>query len=531
MAKSNADFNILLENFRNGDQTAFDEIYMRCCGHIAFVCSKICYNKEDVEEIVQDTFMAAFKKADELRGDTLLALLRKIAVRKCYNNYNNKKIKPEHVTYEGDANPPDVTELNGDFLPEEYLQNKEMQAELLQIINVLPPTQREVVYLYYYADINTEEIARLKNCTAATKVALALGIFLALSGDLSFTSPAMGETITPAKTDALNSYDNALSHFKSILGERRAQINSNQRLPNLPGQALYVARINLMSAYKDFTDAVPSKIGRPNKFGIPPEYFDADNEPLFDEYGKLFDLMEAPPAGAQFSATPFKDIVDLGIAIARAKGLDATNADAAGRISLGLFFAETNGHQNIGNARSNTYKGSLQTGPSEDRNGRKKWQEIKKVIAAFDPELSARDAKEEARAGDLDHRFNHWTAVRDALMNAHADLFPQIPVIVKKLPNPIDQMKVFELIQIIPTPTRSALKSGSFVDYRVSDPAIMRYLRNNGIFALGQADRARTSATFREILDAMWLFNKKFERALSKFDEITRNGSAHDAPG
>jgi hypothetical protein len=59
------------------------------------------------------------------------------------------------------------------------------------------------------------------------------------------------------------------------------------------------------------------------------------------------------------------------------------------------------------------------------------------------------------------------------------------------------------------------------VNYRVFDPAIMRYLRNNSIFAFGQADRARTSATFREILDAMWLFNPKFERALSKFDEIT----------
>ena len=373
----------------------------------------------------------------------------------------------------------------------------------------------------------------VRKYVAATRAALALGIILTLSGGLSFTAPAIGEPITPAKrsSDALNSYENALSHFKSILGERRGQINSNQRLPNLPGQAIYVARINLMSAYKDFTDAVPSKIGRPNKFGIPPEYFDADNEPLFDEYGKLFDLMEAPPVGAQFSATPFKDIADLGAAIARAKGLDAANAEAAGRISFGLFFAETNGHQNVGNARSNTYKGSLQTGPSEDRNGRRKWQEIKNVIAAFDPELSARDAKEEARVGSLDHRFNHWTAVRDALMNAHADLFPQIPVIVKKLPNPIDQMKVFELIQIIPTPTRSALKSGSFVDYKVSDPAIMRYLRNNGIFALGQADRARTSATFREILDAMWLFNKKFERALSKFEEIkARNGSAHGAP-
>ena len=105
-------------------------------------------------------------------------------------------------------------------------------------------------------------------------------------------------------------------------------------------------------------------------------------------------------------------------------------------------------------------------------------------------------------------------------MNAHADIFPQVTAIVKTLPDPIDQMKLFELIQIIPTPTRSALRSGNLLNYRISDPTIMGYLRNNSIFAFGEADRARTSATFREILDAMWLFNAKFERALSKFDEI-----------
>jgi hypothetical protein len=362
----------------------------------------------------------------------------------------------------------------------------------------------------------------MRSHSTAAKAALALGILLAPAGNPGFTSPAKAQPIALGKTqsDALITYNNALSRFKSILDERRAQINSNQRLPNLPGQALYLARVNMMSAYKDLTDALPSKIGRPNKFGIPPQYFDADNEPLVDEYRKLFDIMEAPPFNAQDSATPFKDVVDLGIAIARAKGLDPANAEAAGRISLGLFFAETNGNQNIGNARSNTYKGSLQAGPSEDQNGRRKWTAIKKSIAAFDPELSARDDKEEARVGNMDHRFNHWTAVRDALMNAHADLFPQIPAIVKTLPNPIDQMKLFELIQIIPTPTRSALRSGSLADYRVSDPRIMGYLRNNSIFAFGQADRARTSATFREILAAMWLFNLKFERALSKFEEI-----------
>jgi hypothetical protein len=362
----------------------------------------------------------------------------------------------------------------------------------------------------------------IRSHTGATKAALVVGILLTSPANFNFTSPAMGQPIALAKkqSDALNAYNDALSQFKSILGERRRQINSGQPLPNLPGQAIYLARINVMSTYKDLTDAMPSKIGRPNKFGIPPQYFDADIEPVIDEYRKLFDILEAPPANAQNSATPFKDIVDLGTAIARAKGLDATNADAAGRISLGLFFAETNGHQNIGNGRSNTYKGSFQTGPSEDQSGRKKWAAIKTSITAFDPELSARDDKEEARVGGLDHRFNHWTAVRDGLMNAHAELFPQIPAIVKTLANPIDQMKFFELIQIVPTPTRSALKSGNLLDYRISDPVIMKYLHNNSIFTFGQADRSRTSATFREILDAMWLFNEKFERALSKFKEI-----------
>src|ERR1035437_118620 len=316
---------------------------------------------------------------------------------------------------------------------------------------------------------------------AAIKAVLALGILLAAPADVSLTSPAHAQPPTPTQSRALETYNRALSDFRSILGERRRQIESNQPLPNLPGQAVYLARVNVISTYKDLTDALPSRIGRPNKFEIPPAYFDADIEPLIDEYGKLFDIMEKPPVDAQASPTPFKDVVDLGIAIARAKGLDARSAEAAGRISLGLFIAETNGNQNVGNARSNTYKGSFQTGPSEDRNGQRQWAAIKKVIAAADPQLSARDDSEEARVAGQDHRYNHWTAVRDGLMNAHADLFPQIPAIAKMLPDPIDQMKFFELIQIVPTPTRSALKSGSLLDYRISDPTIIRYLRNNSM--------------------------------------------------
>ena len=358
---------------------------------------------------------------------------------------------------------------------------------------------------------------------------LALALIVAGIGGPCSVTPAAAQANAPAKAQAaaVVAYDKALREFKAVLVQRRAQIEAKKPLPNLPGQAVYLARLKVISTYKDLTDLVPSRIGRANRFGVPPAYFDAEIEPLIEEYAALFGIMQAPPANAQASPTPFKDVVDLGRAIARAKGLEAATAETAGLISLGLFFAETNGNQNIGNARSNKYKGSLQTGVTEDRRGQKAWAALKPRIAALDPAVVTRDDREAARVGNRDQRYNHWTAVRNGLMNVHAELFAQIPAIMKMLPDQIDQMKLFQLIQIIPAPTRSALESGNFEAYKISDAKIMGYLRNNSIFTFGKSDRARAMATFREILDAMWLFNAKFERARAKFEAIKSQQKGH----
>ena len=74
------------------------------------------------------------------------------------------------------------------------------------------------------------------------------------------------------------------------------------------------------------------------------------------------------------------------------------------------------------------------------------------------------------------HRLRAATALLIGRTELHADLFPQVPAIVKTLPDPIDQMKLFELIQIVPAPTRSAMASGNLLGYRVSDPKIMASL-------------------------------------------------------
>jgi len=58
------------------------------------------------------------------------------------------------------------------------------------------------------------------------------------------------------------------------------------------------------------------------------------------------------------------------------------------------------------------------------------------------------------------------------------------------------------------------------MEYHTKQPFSHEQIPNNSIFTFGKADRARTSATFREILDAMWLFNDKFKVAQAKFAEI-----------
>src|SRR5277367_5694548 len=67
------------------------------------------------------------------------------------------------------------------------------------------------------------------------------------------------------QADALDAHRAAVNKFELVLRQRRAQIDSHQPLLNLPGQALYLARNDMISAYRDLTDVLPSKIGKSNK--------------------------------------------------------------------------------------------------------------------------------------------------------------------------------------------------------------------------------------------------------------------------
>ena len=90
-------------------------------------------------------------------------------------------------------------------------------------------------------------------------VVLALGLIAAGIISPGFMTPAAAQVGVPTKAEAAAqaAYEKALREFKAILAERRRQIEAKQPLPARPGQAMYLARVEMMSAYKDLTDAVP----------------------------------------------------------------------------------------------------------------------------------------------------------------------------------------------------------------------------------------------------------------------------------
>ena len=96
---------------------------------------------------------------------------------------------------------------------------------------------------------------------------LACGLLFAQPVSIVRAAQAQNAALTKAQAEALDTYNKALDAFKSVLAERRAQIDQHQPLPDLPGQALYLGRNAMISAYKDLTDVLPARIGRPSRFG------------------------------------------------------------------------------------------------------------------------------------------------------------------------------------------------------------------------------------------------------------------------
>ena len=112
-------------------------------------------NKEDAQDIVQETCLVASQKFNTLRDKSLFkAWLIRIANNKCID-YFRRKSKIETISFDN------VSE-------NELKVEKQTENAVAETIDLLPETDKRILYLYYFYDLSQKEIANTLNIPVGT---------------------------------------------------------------------------------------------------------------------------------------------------------------------------------------------------------------------------------------------------------------------------------------------------------------------------------------------------------------------------
>lgn len=148
----------LIARWRSGDERAATELVERHSDALArFIASM--GERHEIEEIVQDTFVRAFSSLESFRGDSslrtwLLSIARNLfrdRLRSAQKKRNVVAIQEDHAVTEYDALDRTVAD--------------ETERRLLNAVDSLTPTQREVFTLRVGEGLSYKEIAGIVGST------------------------------------------------------------------------------------------------------------------------------------------------------------------------------------------------------------------------------------------------------------------------------------------------------------------------------------------------------------------------------
>lgn len=147
----------LIEECRKGSSRAQYLLYKQYSKAMYNVAYRMLNNREDAEDILQETFVDCFRHIDTFRFEsTFGAWLKRILVNKCINQIQRKKIDLK------------LTEE----LPENIYEEEEEQvydvSRVIKEIELLPDGYRIILTLYLLEGYDHAEIAQILGITEST---------------------------------------------------------------------------------------------------------------------------------------------------------------------------------------------------------------------------------------------------------------------------------------------------------------------------------------------------------------------------
>lgn len=154
---------------RAGSVDAFNQLVRSYERQVYNVALRLVGQRDQAEDVTQDTFLLAYRSLHQFRGGLFRAWLLRIATNRCYDELRRRQRHPAD-SFDELGFEPEVqwSTLQGGEEPQERVERLEVSRMLEAALGRLPLDQRAVVVLSDVQGYSYEEIAAITGVTLGT---------------------------------------------------------------------------------------------------------------------------------------------------------------------------------------------------------------------------------------------------------------------------------------------------------------------------------------------------------------------------
>lgn len=152
------DTTVIVRKAIEGDESSYKALYSKYAKAMYNICLRLLNNKQDAEDVLQESFITAFKKIKELKDpSTFGGWLRKIVINNCHQQGRKVKLSFEELDSSDEIVDDDLNWMNEVPISEVHFA-----------IRNLPDGCRKVFVLYTSEQYTHKDIAELLGISEST---------------------------------------------------------------------------------------------------------------------------------------------------------------------------------------------------------------------------------------------------------------------------------------------------------------------------------------------------------------------------
>jgi RNA polymerase sigma-70 factor (ECF subfamily) len=162
----------LVARTQKGDSAAFDVLVGRYKERLYATVYHMTANHEDANDLVQDTFIKAFKSIESFRGhSSFYTWVYRIAVNRTINFLKRRKNRNQYSLDDLDSSiqtDPDLVEMMSHVTPRREAGLTELQEKLNEALQKRSEPHRAVVTMHDIQGMTHADIAKVLKCSEGT---------------------------------------------------------------------------------------------------------------------------------------------------------------------------------------------------------------------------------------------------------------------------------------------------------------------------------------------------------------------------